>query len=65
MTSERIGLIGQGRMGLAMVKHLIKAGYQVTNPPDGAGAGFTIRALTHFHGGYAAVDEQILPPDER
>ena len=30
MTSESIGLIGPGRMGLAMVKHLIKAGYQVT-----------------------------------
>jgi 3-hydroxyisobutyrate dehydrogenase/2-hydroxy-3-oxopropionate reductase len=27
---ERIGLIGPGRMGLAMVKHLTKAGYAVT-----------------------------------
>ncbi len=30
MADERIGLIGPGRMGLAMVKHLIKAGYAVT-----------------------------------
>ena len=30
MARERIGLIGPGRMGLAMVKHLIKAGYSVT-----------------------------------
>ena len=30
MPSERIGIIGPGRMGLAMVKHLIKAGYNVT-----------------------------------
>ncbi len=30
MADERIGLIGPGRMGLAMVKHLIKAGYEVT-----------------------------------
>jgi len=27
---ERIGIIGVGRMGLAMLKHLIKAGYTVT-----------------------------------
>ena len=27
---ERIGVIGPGRMGLAMVKHLVKAGYSVT-----------------------------------
>jgi 3-hydroxyisobutyrate dehydrogenase len=30
MAKERIGLIGPGRMGLAMVKHLVKAGYPVT-----------------------------------
>ena len=30
MADERIGLIGPGRMGLAMVKHLVKAGYAVT-----------------------------------
>ena len=30
MADERIGLIGPGRMGLAMVKHLIKSGYEVT-----------------------------------
>src|SRR5207249_4543370 len=26
----RVGIVGVGRMGLAMVKHLIKYGYQVT-----------------------------------
>ncbi|HTI86785.1 MAG TPA: NAD(P)-dependent oxidoreductase [Alphaproteobacteria bacterium] len=30
MAKERIGLVGPGRMGLAMVRHLIKAGYPVT-----------------------------------
>jgi len=30
MAKERIGLIGPGRMGLAMVKHLIRNGYPVT-----------------------------------
>jgi 3-hydroxyisobutyrate dehydrogenase/2-hydroxy-3-oxopropionate reductase len=30
MAKERIGLIGPGRMGLAMVKHLIAAGFAVT-----------------------------------
>ena len=30
MAEERIGLIGPGRMGLAMVKHLVKSGYSVT-----------------------------------
>ncbi len=30
MADDRIGLIGPGRMGLAMVKHMIKAGYAVT-----------------------------------
>ena len=30
MAKERIGLIGPGRMGLAMVKHMIKGGYDVT-----------------------------------
>ena len=30
MARERIGLIGPGRMGLAMVKHLVKSGYTVT-----------------------------------
>ncbi len=29
-SKERIGVIGIGRMGMAMVKHLIKAGYAVT-----------------------------------
>jgi 3-hydroxyisobutyrate dehydrogenase len=27
---ERIGIVGVGRMGLAMLKHLVKKGYQVT-----------------------------------
>lgn len=30
MTRETIGLIGAGRMGLAQIKHLIKAGYAVS-----------------------------------
>jgi 3-hydroxyisobutyrate dehydrogenase/2-hydroxy-3-oxopropionate reductase len=30
MVSERIGMVGPGRMGLAMVKHLVRAGYAVT-----------------------------------
>ena len=30
MAKERIGLIGPGRMGLAMIKHLVAAGYAVT-----------------------------------
>jgi len=30
MAQERIGVIGPGRMGLAMVRHLVKAGYEVT-----------------------------------
>ncbi len=30
MAKERIGMIGPGRMGLAMLKHLIRGGYQVT-----------------------------------
>src|SRR5262245_29627698 len=29
-TKERIGIVGTGRMGLAMLKHLIKHGYTVT-----------------------------------
>jgi 3-hydroxyisobutyrate dehydrogenase len=29
-TKERIGIVGVGRMGLAMLKHLVKNGYQVT-----------------------------------
>lgn len=29
-SKERVGVIGIGRMGMAMVKHLIKAGYAVT-----------------------------------
>lgn len=28
--TERIGIVGAGRMGLAMLKHLVKAGYPVT-----------------------------------
>ncbi len=27
---ERVGIVGVGRMGLAMLKHLVKHGYQVT-----------------------------------
>src|ERR1700739_4953073 len=27
---ERIGIVGVGRMGLAMLKHLVRHGYQVT-----------------------------------
>lgn len=30
MAKERIGIVGPGRMGLAMVRHMIKAGYEVT-----------------------------------
>ena len=30
MAKERIGMIGPGRMGLPMLRHLIKNGYQVT-----------------------------------
>lgn len=30
MTQERIGLVGPGRMGYAMLKHLLKHGYPVT-----------------------------------
>ena len=29
-TNEQIGVVGVGRMGLAIVKHLIKHGYPVT-----------------------------------
>jgi len=29
-TKERVGIVGAGRMGLAMLKHLIKRGYAVT-----------------------------------
>ena len=29
-SSEQIGIVGVGRMGLAMLKHLVKAGYRVT-----------------------------------
>ena len=28
--SERVGIVGVGRMGLAMLKHLLKHGYGVT-----------------------------------
>ena len=27
---ERVGIVGVGRMGLAMLKHLVKHGYRVT-----------------------------------
>ena len=27
---ERVGIVGVGRMGLAMLKHLVRQGYQVT-----------------------------------
>ena len=30
LTKERIGIVGVGRMGLAMLKHLVKHGYPVT-----------------------------------
>jgi 3-hydroxyisobutyrate dehydrogenase len=30
LTKERIGIVGVGRMGLAMLKHLVKHGYAVT-----------------------------------
>jgi 3-hydroxyisobutyrate dehydrogenase len=30
MTKERIGIVGAGRMGLAMLKHLLRHGYAVT-----------------------------------
>ncbi|MDA0652359.1 MAG: NAD(P)-binding domain-containing protein [Proteobacteria bacterium] len=30
MAKDRIGLVGPGRMGLAMVRHLVKNGYPVT-----------------------------------
>jgi len=30
MSKERVGIVGAGRMGLAMVKHLVKHGYPVT-----------------------------------
>jgi 3-hydroxyisobutyrate dehydrogenase-like beta-hydroxyacid dehydrogenase len=29
-TKERVGIVGVGRMGLAMLKHLVKHGYEVT-----------------------------------
>jgi 3-hydroxyisobutyrate dehydrogenase-like beta-hydroxyacid dehydrogenase len=29
-TKERVGIVGVGRMGLAMLKHLVKRGYPVT-----------------------------------
>ena len=29
-TKERVGIVGAGRMGHAMLKHLVKHGYQVT-----------------------------------
>ena len=29
-TAARVGIVGVGRMGLAMLKHLVKHGYQVT-----------------------------------
>ncbi len=30
-TKERVGIVGVGRMGLAMLKHLVKHGYQATH----------------------------------
>ena len=30
MAKENIGIVGAGRMGLAMLKHLVKKGYAVT-----------------------------------
>ena len=30
MARDRIGLVGPGRMGVAMVRHLVKHGYPVT-----------------------------------
>jgi len=29
-TKDRVGIVGVGRMGLAMLKHLVKHGYPVT-----------------------------------
>ena len=29
-TKERVGIVGTGRMGLAMLKHLVRHGHQVT-----------------------------------
>src|SRR5437763_15034226 len=29
-TKERVGIVGVGRMGLAMLKHLVKSGYAVS-----------------------------------
>src|SRR5215471_12431963 len=29
-SKERVGIVGAGRMGLAMLKHLVKHGYSVT-----------------------------------
>ena len=29
-TKERVGIVGVGRMGLAMLKHLVKHGHAVT-----------------------------------
>jgi 3-hydroxyisobutyrate dehydrogenase len=50
-TKERVGIVGAGRMGLAMVKHLVKYGYTVTacdidkgNAEKARGFGATIAA---------------------
>ena len=29
-TKDRVGIVGAGRMGLSMLKHLVKKGYTVT-----------------------------------
>lgn len=29
-TTDHIGIVGAGRMGLAMLRHMVKKGYQVT-----------------------------------
>ena len=41
---ERIGIVGTGRMGLAMLKHLVKRGYTVTACDVSAKALETARA---------------------
>ena len=43
-TKERIGIVGTGRMGLAMLKHLVKRGYTVTACDVSAKALETARA---------------------
>ena len=62
---ERVGIVGVGRMGLAMVKHLVRGGYPVTAcdiDPDNAGKardlGATVAATPAVLG--KSVDYVIL-----